>query len=169
MKKRDKFTMKILSIILIIAILLAIILLLTSIYNIIQNEKVEVPEVAVMKTMEYEYEEEILPDGLYFYHADGAYLTAGIQTIGTMNGARACQVTFYGTSEYGKNISTYEDIIVQSEDNKYLFEGALKDSCYNIQFNEWGTINVIQTKETDTPLSFENLYIYLYSFEELNY
>lgn len=121
--------------------------------------------------IEIEYEEEIMPDGIYLYYVDGSYMTVGIMTTGRVSGTnkRAGRVTFYGVTEFGDVSSSYETLFIESV-NEMVFDCI--GGNYSLEFQENGKLNIVQTakyEDLGTTLSFEGNYIYLYSFDEYSY
>ena len=116
--------------------------------------------------------EEILPDGLYLYCVDGAYMTVGIMETGRISGTerKAGHVTFYATTEFGEVTSTYDTVFMESEDNEYQFECV--GGKYSLEYLDSGALNVtqlVQYNDLGTELGFEGEYIFVYPFDEDSY
>lgn len=113
-----------------------------------------------------EYEEEILPDGLYLYSVDGAYMTVGIMTTGCdETGAKAGHIQFYATASYGEQVSTYETIFIQQSANPNIFDCI--GGKYELEYTDAGLLNVKSLVDYDdlgTELGFEGEYIFAYWF-----
>lgn len=113
------------------------------------------------------YEEEILPDGIYLNYSGTGYRTVGILTTGTTeDGLRVVDATFYGSMEYGYDISTYQSEFTESETGSSYFVST--EGYYELEFLDFGMLYVhqlVDTEDLTTDMSFEDGYIFLYEFE----
>ena len=129
-----------------------------------EEPKYEIDEIAI------EYEQEIMPDGLYLYYVDGSYMTVGIMTTGRTNdGKRAGRASFYAVTEYGDVSSSYETIFIEDRIGGKTFTCVGRN--YSLEFQDCGRLYVIQTADYEdlgTVLGFAGDYVYTYTFNEFS-